>query len=176
MTYFNLFCVSHKPINLPSIPHLRLIQVGNNPDSFADLRDNVQENIAKKNPYYSELTAFYYIWKNQVSDLIGFCHYRRYLIPPILNQWVKMNALKPYGSGFLLLEDVLFSQLNTLQKEYANSLISTLNKTDLILPYPNPLPSGGFFAQYASVHPIAPLFRVLAILSEMDNRMGIFLL
>lgn len=173
MKDFNLFCVTHKPIALPIIPNFRLIQVGNKTDNFAELRDNSQENIAEKNPYYSELTAFYYVWKNFPSEQVGFCHYRRYLIPPILNQWVKTNGIKPYGSGFLLSEKCLFEQLKTLQNQYTDSLIQTLENTDIILPHPNPLPVGGFFNQYASVHPIAPFFRLLAVLAEIDNQMGL---
>lgn len=36
------------------------------------------ENINHLNRFYSELTTFYWVWKNQVrSRVIGFCHYRR---------------------------------------------------------------------------------------------------
>lgn len=43
------------------------------------LRDNVDENISSKNPQYSELTAQYYVMKNEDADYYGFFHYRRYL-------------------------------------------------------------------------------------------------
>lgn len=36
------------------------------------------ENINHLNKFYSELTTFYWVWKNQIqSKTIGFCHYRR---------------------------------------------------------------------------------------------------
>ena len=36
------------------------------------------ENINHLNRFYSELTTFYWVWKNQIrSKVIGFCHYRR---------------------------------------------------------------------------------------------------
>lgn len=41
--------------------------------------DNTGNNISKKNPYYNELTAIYWGWKNLDLDAMGLVHYRRYL-------------------------------------------------------------------------------------------------
>lgn len=45
------------------------------------LVDNTGDNIANENPYYCELTAQYWAWKNykyNSKDIIGLAHYRRY--------------------------------------------------------------------------------------------------
>ena len=41
-------------------------------------RDDIGENISAKQPYYAELTAIYWAWKNLKADYIGINHYRRY--------------------------------------------------------------------------------------------------
>lgn len=42
------------------------------------LGDNTFDNISNLNPFYCELTATYWAWKNIDSDYIGISHYRRY--------------------------------------------------------------------------------------------------
>lgn len=41
-------------------------------------KDNIGDNISIKNPYFCELTAIYWAWKNLDADYIGLVHYRRY--------------------------------------------------------------------------------------------------
>lgn len=76
-----LFVVTHKNFSPPEIEGYIPIQVGK---SFTGLdlgylSDDVGDTISEKNKTYCELTAQYWIWKNEESsDIIGLCHYRRY--------------------------------------------------------------------------------------------------
>ena len=78
-----IYVVTHKNFNAKCEEPYQVIAVGDKnkieiKDDF--LRDDEGDNIAWKNPNFCELTALYWIWKNDNnSDIIGLCHYRRYL-------------------------------------------------------------------------------------------------
>lgn len=59
------------PIHVGKALHPELALEGYQPD-------NEGENISEKNPYYSELTAVFWAWKNLKADYIGLVHYRRH--------------------------------------------------------------------------------------------------
>lgn len=72
----------HKPSVLPHNSLFVPIQVGS---AIANRRmegmehDDQGDNISSKNGAYCELTAQYWLWKNQEADYYGLCHYRRFL-------------------------------------------------------------------------------------------------
>lgn len=70
----------HKPYSLPTETIYVPILVGNTkiPGMENALRDNTGQNISKKNPYYCEMTALYWAWKNLDTRYLGIVHYRRY--------------------------------------------------------------------------------------------------
>lgn len=75
------FVVAHKDWPVPDNGFYSPIYVnGYLPaSSDAPLQDNTGPNIASRNAHYSELTAWYWLWKNvRDVDILGLCHYRRY--------------------------------------------------------------------------------------------------
>ncbi len=72
---------THKQCNVPQGNIYLPIHVGKelNPNKdYGFQPDNDGDNISEKNPYYSELTALYWAWKNLDADYIGLVHYRRF--------------------------------------------------------------------------------------------------
>ena len=72
---------THKKYRMPSDGVYLPLQVGKSahPESCLGFEtDDSGDNISELNPYFSELTGLYWMWKNSDADIIGLCHYRRY--------------------------------------------------------------------------------------------------
>jgi hypothetical protein len=77
-------CIVDKPLkNYPVLSaYIVPIQVGAalTKQKIAEVRDDTGENISDRNRRYSEMTAFYWMWKNATADYLGICHYRRLFV------------------------------------------------------------------------------------------------
>lgn len=76
-----IMVAAHKPYWMPEDSVYLPVQVGAAGKESIDpawQRDDEGENISALNPYYCELTALYWAWKNLQADYVGLCHYRRY--------------------------------------------------------------------------------------------------
>ncbi len=79
-----IYVAHHKPGFVYKSEVYEPIQVGR---SLSDIKlpmlgDDTGDNISHLNPWYCELTALYWVWRNVTGlDYVGFCHYRRYLTP-----------------------------------------------------------------------------------------------
>lgn len=74
-----LYTVTHdNPISI-TLENEIAIQVGAAQSShkICQVTDDTGENISAKNARYCELTALYWIWKNDTHTIVGLNHYRR---------------------------------------------------------------------------------------------------
>ena len=77
-----IYVATHARGPTPRGDLLRVIQVGGNhfPTRLGIQTDSSGVNISSLNPFFCELTATFWAWKNDLeSDYIGLFHYRRYL-------------------------------------------------------------------------------------------------
>lgn len=109
-----IFTFTHKKFEVPPDKMYQPLQVGRfGKEDLGYWRDDTGEHISNLNCYYSELTGFYWIWKNyHKDDYIGTCHYRRYL----LNRFDKIFTRKEYEE---LLKE--YDMVTTLRVQLNNS-------------------------------------------------------
>ena len=76
-----VYIAAHKQFELPEVDDCYIpLQVGSaGKRLFGYVTDNTGCHISQKNENFCELTGMYWIWKNSMSDVIGLCHYRRFL-------------------------------------------------------------------------------------------------
>ncbi|MCD8308737.1 MAG: DUF4422 domain-containing protein [Clostridia bacterium] len=109
------------------------------PIKNADLYDDTGDNISAKNGSFCELTALYWIWKNDSSAYVGLEHYRRFFC----------------GKS-------VFKQ-NILSKE---SILSLLEGCDVILPKKHKV-AKDVYRHYAKNHVKGDLDECGRIIREM---------
>jgi hypothetical protein len=81
MNNFMIYVAFHRDGKIVSEDNLyQAIQVGkkNSRLELEMINDADGENISDKNNIFSELTGWYWIWKNAKHDFVGTSHYRRY--------------------------------------------------------------------------------------------------
>ncbi|CAH5864275.1 DUF4422 domain-containing protein [Klebsiella aerogenes] len=82
MNSIKIYTCHHKPSAFLSASIIKPLHVGkaNSYNDIGSIGDDTGDNISFKNPFYCELTAHYWVWKNEsLADYVGFMHYRRHL-------------------------------------------------------------------------------------------------
>ncbi len=78
----DIFVCGHRKFDLPvSNDVYKILSLGNNIELYGEniYREDCGNNVSFMNGFYSELSGYYWVWKNyDIKDYIGFCHYRRY--------------------------------------------------------------------------------------------------
>jgi hypothetical protein len=78
----HIYVMTHKAFTPPDDAFYVPLHVGRSmaKEALPYRGDDTGDNISGQNCYYSELTGMYWVWKNVRSDVVGICHYRRYLL------------------------------------------------------------------------------------------------
>lgn len=100
------------------IPERTYIGVGNNKKiNKVSLYDDTGDNIAVKNPNYCELTALYWIWKNDKSDIVGLEHYRRQFIKG--KKMLSKKSIQAYLNDYDVIVPCAFSLPRSVYQHYS---------------------------------------------------------
>ncbi len=142
-----ILVAAHKEYRMPDDPMYLPVHVGK---ACSDIQlpymaDNSGINISEKNPYYCELTALYYAWKNIDADAIGLVHYRRHFTRHRFLPWKK----DPFTT--------------ILRKSEAEAL---LEKYDVILPKKRNYFIETTYSQYIHAHPAEPLEKIRQLIQR----------
>ncbi|MDU2729933.1 MAG: DUF4422 domain-containing protein [Pantoea sp.] len=125
-----LYTSHHKPSAFLSSPIIKPIHVGK-ANSFNEIccdGDDSGDNISFKNPFYCELTAQYWVWKNDISsEYVGFMHYRRHL-----NFSNKQDY--PEDVWGVVNEDVISSTYEDKFGLNEKSIVEAIGEYDILLP------------------------------------------
>lgn len=150
MEKIRILVATHKKYWFPKMDLYMPIELGrcikskNNNIISNIIGDNIGDNISVKQPYYSELTALYWGWKNLDCDYLGINHYRRYF---------KKNS----NSFFRDPKKDIFTD-----KDFRN----ILEKTDVILPKKRNYYFINRFQHYKYQHDIQDLLKCREIIQE----------
>lgn len=118
MSTIKIAIATHKKYEMPKDGMYLPIQSGAilNNEKLGYTPDDTEDNISEKNKNYSELTALYWMWKNEKSDYKGLAHYRRH--------FSKKKNVSMFSTGRF--EEVLDE----------NTLRNKLKNYDIVLPTP----------------------------------------
>lgn len=111
MYKIKILVAQHKVANVFSNDVYTPIQVGKalSKVDLGIIGDNTGDNISELNPFFCELTAQYWAWKN-IHDVeyIGLCHYRRYF----KKEFTAENIEKVMNGADIILVKPVYSSIN----------------------------------------------------------------
>lgn len=130
-----IYVVTHKPFDRPVPKGYEYMQVGAAlNEHFCSLTDDAGDNISEKNPHYCELTAIYWIWKNDIENaIVGLAHYRRLLTKRAFSSSQKHYACEEDVTKWLDEFDMIASRRQTFRISVEEQLRKCVRAHDLIL-------------------------------------------
>lgn len=115
----SIYIATHVPFFPPKAKLYKPIEVGsaiNN--TLPYLKDNTGDNISAKNPFYCELTALYWIWKNSNEDIIGLAHYRRYFTRLLYSPFSDLALNKMSQKNYIIIPKPQDFSPYTVKEQY----------------------------------------------------------
>jgi len=119
------------------------------------LNDNDGDQISAKNEVFSELTGWYWIWKNRKHDFVGTAHYRRYFTISHPSVFRKIGKLLLYfiglnkkRRGLWYIKDSEKWKKRVISND---SILQLIGKFDIILPQKKKF-KYSVFEQYSRRH------------------------
>lgn len=133
------------------------------------LNDAAGENISDKNNIYSELTGWYWIWKNKKHDFVGTSHYRRYFTTEKPSVTRKIGKLLLIFAGQRKKRHGLFQVIS--QKRWRNRILGKeqlkmlMQDFDALLPVKKIFPYS-VYEQYKRRHKEEDIILTRKIIAE----------
>ncbi|MBT9033006.1 hypothetical protein BTI99_04450 [Lactobacillus delbrueckii subsp. bulgaricus] len=117
---FSMYMITHKDVDF--VPNGRIpLFVGNGENKHNWLRDNLGDNIASKNPNYCELTALYYLWKNdKTDDYLSIEHYRRFFKEPYRPTVISKDKILTYLQKYDIVTTQYYNFGETINEYYSH--------------------------------------------------------
>ena len=114
--------MTHKVFDVPKNETYVPMQVGAalNKD-LGYLRDDRGDNISDLNPYFGELTGYYWVWKNfHDADIVGVCHYRRYfgVDGRLMDASEYENIIKEYD---IMISNLVETEMSNYKEEFGHA-------------------------------------------------------
>jgi len=138
-------------------------------EKLIGLKDDTGNEISAKNPYYSELTGIYWVWKNTDQEITGICHYRRYFtqLKEPWYLWLKYAIQHPFKVRWAPNPLIYTSNVS----KYALSILTAREAEALLGTHQIILPSARIFryslgTHYAKYHDKRDLDLIAGILAE----------
>lgn len=136
----------------PPLPCYQHIWAGKNgsSDKTTLTGDDTGINISDKNKYYSELSGWYWYWKNHGAAIVGTCHYRRFFTVKPLPFLYRLKQLLYFPLG---LERKRRGLIYCRQNDYWTKRIITCGEIEeLFLHYDVILPAPRIFKYSLETH------------------------
>ena len=123
---------SHKPYRMPDDPAYLPLRVGAalRPEGVPGMeefaRDDEGDSISEWNPWYSELTGLWWVWKNVDAEYKGLVHYRRHFASPDLRRRLARDRFGRVATGEEVMAALRSSGAPVLLPKRRNYVVSSV--------------------------------------------------